>query len=79
MILITEAAETLPQQPTQKERQAHKEILKRERHIGKRSGKWKFHDLSDESDGLGRRKRTFCNNRLENEILQVYTKLHSFQ
>uniref|UniRef100_H2ZCV2 Uncharacterized protein n=1 Tax=Ciona savignyi TaxID=51511 RepID=H2ZCV2_CIOSA len=36
----------------------------------KRKGGWKFHDLSDESDGLGRRKRTYCNNRLENEILQ---------
>ncbi|XP_018670473.2 uncharacterized protein LOC108950099 [Ciona intestinalis] len=38
----------------------------------KRKGGWKFHDLSDECDGLGRRKRAYCNNRLENEILQVY-------
>ena len=37
----------------------------------KRKGGWKFHDLSDESDGLGRRKRAYCHNRLENEILQV--------
>ncbi|XP_076800059.1 uncharacterized protein LOC143445091 [Clavelina lepadiformis] len=38
----------------------------------KRKGGWKFHDLSDESDGLGRRKRAYCHNRLENEILQLY-------
>jgi len=37
----------------------------------KRKGGWKFHDLSDESDGLGRRKRAYANSKLENEILLV--------
>jgi len=37
----------------------------------KRKGGWKFHDFSDESEAPGKRKRTYCHNRLETDILQV--------
>jgi len=37
----------------------------------KRKGGWKFHDLSDEGDGFGKKKRAYGQNKLENEILQV--------
>ena len=37
----------------------------------KRRGGWKFHDFSDESETPGKKKRMYCHNRLENDILQV--------
>ena len=38
----------------------------------KRKGGWKFHDLSDEGDGIGKKKRAYGQNKLENDILQVF-------
>ena len=39
----------------------------------KRKGGWKFHDLSDEGEGFGKKKRAYGQHKLENEILQVLT------